>query len=230
MNAAQAARWAGALLLAGLLAGIFSVAPAVDSTQYLIEAAQNTRQVTLAASFQLILSFAYAGFAFVLYPQVKALGERLAIGFLSLRIMASVLSIVGILLLLSVLSLSQEFLVHPTQEAQMLGHVLRASRDHANHVFMVTALCMGNGLLYVLLWRSKLIPRWLSAWGIIGAGLSVVASMLVLFQAVHIITPEYLSLNVPTAVQEWVLGIWLMAKGFHVPKRNSLSASQRESQ
>lgn len=67
----------------------------------------------------------------------------------------------------------------------------------------------------ILLMKSKLIPQWLSVWGLFGNLLSVIASVLVLFQIVEIVTTEYLVLNVPTAIQELILGIWLIVKAFY---------------
>lgn len=69
-------------------------------------------------------------------------------------------------------------------------------------------------MLYALLIKSRFIPRWLSVLGLFGAFLSAVASVLVLFQVLEIITTEYIILNIPAAISELIMGIWLMVKGF----------------
>lgn len=217
MNLIKAVRLTGILLLTGMLAGIFSVAPAIDSTNYLTEAAIEPFQVIIAAVFQLIMSLAYIGIAILLYPILKRFGSGLSIGFLSFRIIAVSLSFVGTVLLLSLLALSEEVVKQPAQSIltiEALGSVLKISRDYINHVFMILILCTGNFLFYILLLNAKLIPQWLSVWGILGTLLSAIASVLVLFRAMDIITPEYLVLNSPTAIQELVLGGWLIIKGF----------------
>lgn len=217
MDARKAIRLAGILILAGMVAGIFSVAPAIDAPDYLTAAAKNPTQVILAAVFQFMMSLAYAGIAILLYPHIKRFGSTLSIGFLSCRIIAVSLSIIGTILLLSLLSLSQAYSQNSLQSPlalDVLGNVLKTSRDYINHVFMVIVLCTGNFLCYVLLFQSRLIPRWLSLWGMVGVFLSVSASILLLFQQVDVITYEYLALNAPTAIQEVVLGIWLIIKGF----------------
>ena len=61
--------------------------------------------------------------------------------------------------------------------------------------------------------KFKLLPIWLLVWGMIAAILSIFASILVLFKAVDVITVEYISLNIPTAIFELVFGIWLLGKG-----------------
>lgn len=210
-------RLAGFLFLAGMFAGILSVAPSVDSANFLTEAAANSGQVIIAAAFQFMMSLAYLGIAILLYPLIRRFGSSLSIGFLSLRIIAAGLVILGALLLLSVLALSQEFVKNAAQDTlalEALGNVFKTTRDYINHVFMILVLCTGNFMFYILLLRSKLIPRWLSVWGLFGNVLSAIASVLVLFQLVEIITTEYLVLNVPTALQELVLGFWLMVKCF----------------
>ena len=210
-------RFAGLLLIVGMIAGIFSVAPAIDSTEYLKEATANSNQVVIASVFQFVMSLTYIGVAILLYPIIKKFGNSLAIGFLSLRIIATTLVIFGTILLLSILALSQEHIRYSPltySDLEVLGNVLKAVRDYVNHIFMILILCAGNIMFYILLIKSKLIPRWISVWGLIGAVLSVIASFLVLFRVVEIITPEYLILNVPTALLELILGIWLIFKGF----------------
>lgn len=210
-------RFAGLLFLVVMLAGIFSVAPTIDSASYLTEAAERPNQVISAAVFQLLMSLAYLGIGILLYPIIKRFGASLALGFLSFRIIAATLVVLGTLILLSILVLSQEFVINPTQSIFTLGaigNVLKITRDYINHVFMILVLCTANFMFYILLLRSKLIPQWLSVWGLLGNLLSAVASFLVLFQVVEIITTEYLVLNAPTAIQEMILAIWLMIKGF----------------
>lgn len=210
-------RFAGFLFLVGMLAGVFSVAPAIDSAKFLTEAAANFNQVVIAAIFQFIMSLAYLGIVILLYPIIKKFGGSLSIGFLSLRIIAAALVIIGAILLLLILALSQEFVKAPSQSAlalEALGNVFKITRDYINHVFMILVLCAGNFMFYILLLKSKLIPKWLSIWGLLGYLLSAIASVLILFQVVEVITTEYLVLNVPTAIQELILGIWLITKGF----------------
>lgn len=210
-------RLAGCLILAGLFTGVFSVAPAIDSAKYLTEAAVNNNQVLVAAICQFLMSLAYIGIAILLYPSLRNFGGSLSVGFLSLRIIAATLVIFGTILLMSVLVLSKEYRgnpAHSTLPLQAIGEVLKLTRDYINHVFMILVLCTGNLMFYTLLLKSKLVPVWLSVWGILGNILSALASILWLFHVVDIITPEYLILNAPTAIQELILGIWLIAKGF----------------
>jgi len=83
-----------------------------------------------------------------------------------------------------------------------------------NHVALIISLSMGDLLLFYILYQSRLVPRWLSAWGVIGTGLTMLASFLVLFGLVDVVTPLYLGMNAPLALQSLVLAMWLITKGF----------------
>jgi len=208
---------AGILIIAGMVAGFLSVAPAVDSPEYLSSAAENTNQVITGAIFQFIMSIAYLGFALALFPLIRNRYQGLALGFLSFRIVASVLVIIGTIILVSILALSQEYLrLLPLDSSnfEALGNLLKSTRDLINHVFMILVLCIANMLFYIHMIKTKLIPLWLSVLGLVGVLSAATASLLVLFGSVEIITSEYIILNIPTALQELILAIWLIIKGF----------------
>ncbi len=72
---------------------------------------------------------------------------------------------------------------------------------------------VGAALLYYLLFYSRIIPRWLSLWGLVASPLFVVASLSLLWTGDPNSTLSTV-LYVPMAVQEMVLAVWLIAKGF----------------
>ena len=208
---------AGALYLVGTVAGVLSISTAIDAPDYLLKASANANQVILSALFQFIMTFAYVGFAITLYPILRIHMESLALGFLSFRIIAAVLNIIGSISLLLLLSLSQEFVKAGTQDSsyfQTLGDLLRSGRDFVNHVAMILATSVGGLMFYLLLYKTKLIPHWLSLWGLLGTIFTIFASLLVMFDMIDIITSTYIVLNLPLILLEMVLAIWFIAKGF----------------
>lgn len=214
---------AGFLIILGMITGILSIASAVDSPNYLTEAAANATQVSTAALFQFILCLTYIGFAIVLYPIVKKYNQVLALGFLSFRIISGVVLIIGTAILLSILVISQEFVKSSSENLwafEAFGNVLKIIRDYINHMFMVFTIGIANLMLYILFLKTKLIPKWLAVWGILGVVLSMLASVLLLFNIVDVITVEYLVLNAPTGLFEFVLGIWFFFKGFNTKCSN----------
>jgi hypothetical protein len=212
-------RLIGILIIAAMVAGVLSVAPSVDSAAYLVEAAKNQTQVMNAALFQFAMALIYFAIAILLYPIVKPFGENLARSFFGLKVTAMILVIISTVFLVSLFELSVEFARLSPQDPlafEAFGKVLKTTRDQVNHVFMILVLCIGNIALFALFIKSKMIPIWICVFGIIGAVLSSVASILVLFRVFDIITTEYLLMNAPTALADLVLSLWLIFKGLDV--------------
>jgi Domain of unknown function (DUF4386) len=216
----KAAAIAGWLYILGTVAGVLSVAYAVDAPDYLVQAATNANQVLLAAFFHLVMTPAYVGIAIALYPVLRPHHPHLALGFASFRVMAGAFIFIGVIFLLLILALSQEYVRAGAPAAsyfQTLGMLLQAGRDLVNHIAMILAVSLGGLMYYWLLYQSQLVPRWLSGWGLLGTTLTIVATLLVLFRLIGILTTGYMVLNLPIAMQEMVLAVWLIVKGFNPP-------------
>lgn len=209
---------AGILILIGMVAGILSIVPSVEGPDYLTEVFANQNQVLSGAFFQFTLVPIYIGFALVLYPIIRKYNKSLAIGFVSFRIIAGVFQIVGVIALPIFILLSQKFIESTASDLlyfQTFGDVLKLGRDLANHVGVMLAAGLGNLILFYVLFKTKLIPRWLSSWGLIGNTLAMLASFLILFRLIDVISPHFIGLTIPLVLQEIVLAIWLIVKGFN---------------
>ena len=209
---------AGILIIIGMVAGILSVVPSVESSDYLTEVSANKNQVLSGAFFQFTLFPICIGFALLLYPIIRKYNESLAIGFVSFRIIAGIFQLIGVIILPLFILLSQEFLKSTTPDLlyfQFFGDMLKLIRDLANHVGMMLAIGLGNLILFYAFYKIKLIPQWLSSWGFIGNILAMLASFLILFHLIDVIAPQFIVLTIPLVLQEIVLAIWLIAKGFN---------------
>ena len=116
--------------------------------------------------------------------------------------------------LLLLLTLSREFVEAGAPDAscfQTSGALLFAVHDWSS-VVENFPYCLGALIFYYLLYRSKLIPRWLSGWGLLGATLFLAT---VPFRMFGLIPPSTLVLAVPLILNELVLAIWLIVKGFN---------------
>lgn len=210
---------AGMLIIIGMVAGMLSIVPSVESPDYLTEVYANQNQLLSAAFFQFTLVPIYIGFALVLYPIIRKYSKSLAIGFVSFRIIAGVFQIVGVIALPIIILLSQKFLESTAPDLlyfQIFGDVIKLGRDLANHVGVMLATGLGNLILFYIFYKTKLIPRWLSSWGLIGNTLAMLASFLILFRLIDVITPHFIVLTIPLVIQEIVLAIWLIVKGFNL--------------
>ncbi|WP_067149462.1 DUF4386 domain-containing protein [Pseudotamlana agarivorans] len=208
----------GILLILSILVGVLSIDPVIDEMGNLESVYIHSNAILIRAFMQFILALIYASIPIILYTILKKFNTGLSIGFLVFRSIAVAFIFVGWLSILLLLVLSQEFVKTGSPDLshfQTLDTILRSGRDLINHVAMPLILSVGNLMFYAILYQSKLIPRCLSVWGLIATVLSgIIASLLLLFGVIDIITPTYISLAFPTALLEITLAIWLIAKGF----------------
>ncbi|MBA4384333.1 MAG: DUF4386 domain-containing protein [Anaerolinea sp.] len=213
----KAAIMAGCLYILFLVTGILSVAYAVDAPDYLFKAAENESGVLIAAFFQLLMIPPVVGIAITLYPVLKKSHPRLAVGFVSFRVIAAGFIFLAAIFLLLILTLSQEFMRVGAPEAshfQTLGLLLQKGRDLVNHIAMTLALCLSSLFYCVILYKAKLVPRWLSGWGLVGIAVTIITTFLIMFQSIGILSTGFMVLSLPLGLQEIVLAVWLIFKGF----------------
>ncbi|MGD1841007.1 MAG: DUF4386 domain-containing protein [Thermonemataceae bacterium] len=210
---------AGVLIILGIVAGILSVVPSVESDQFLEEVYPNKNQVLAGAIFQFLLVPIYVGFSLLLYPVLKQYSQTLSVGFVGFRLMAGTFQIVGLILLSGFILLSQQYLMANTSDKliyEFIGGLLRLSRDLVNHLGVILATGLGNFLFYAVLYREKLVPRWLSLWGFLGNIGIMLASCFVMAQLIKVVSTTYVLISLPIVIQEIVLAIWLLTKGLNV--------------
>ena len=218
----------GILYIAATVAGILSgvvLMPILEEPDNLMNVSANENRVIIGALFELIMAVAVAGIAFMIYPILRQIKEGLALWYVGTRITEGVLFIVGIISLLSLLPLSQEFVKAGAPDAsyfQTGGTVLLSA---SNYAWMLgqSVFCVGALMLYYLLYKSRRIPRWLSVWGLIGAPLMLVAGFLLLVEGDPNSTLSTV-LYAPLALQEMVFAVWLIVKGFNSSVIDSESA------
>ena len=211
----------GTLFIIGTVAGSLSVAftaPILGAQDYLAGVAANETQVVVAAIFVLIMAAALVAVPLVMFPIFRKHNERIALGYVIARAIEGVGYIVTALILLSLTSLSQAFLEAGAPDAsyfQALGDVLCAGYKWAELVGVYLVFNLGALLFYYLLYRSRLIPRFISAWGFIAALMWLAGVLLVLTGATDDSSAIYTVSFVPMFAQEMVMAVWLIAKGFN---------------
>jgi uncharacterized protein DUF4386 len=104
-----------------------------------------------------------------------------------------------------------------------MANALLSVRDHST-LAAVFAFNVGALMYYALFYRSRHVPRWLSGWGIAASLLFLIACLLALFTNTPV--TGYTLLILPIAVQEMVLAIWLLAKGFSLSPPTLPAASE----
>lgn len=188
---------------------------------YLINVSTNENQVLIVMFYELIWALSIIGISVLLIQILKKYNKTLSLGFYSLRFIESISIIVGSIFLLSLLTLSQELVKEGVPDAsyyQALGTLLLAARDRAFLIGPGILFTLSAMILNYILYRSKLIPRWLSVWGLIAAPF-LLASFILEFFSITITT----FLFAPLTLQEMVFAVWLIVKGFNLSAINSLS-------
>ncbi|MDQ6422032.1 DUF4386 domain-containing protein [Paenibacillus sp. LHD-117] len=214
----------GVLLIAGLVTGIFSVVPAVDGSDYLVKAFTNEDQVLIGSFSQLLMVVSYVGIPILMYPILSKYNKGLALGSVAFGIIAGVFIIIGVIILLLLLTLSHEFSKVGTLNVSYfhtLGGLLREGRDLVNHVATTLAFVLAMFLFNCIFYQTKLVPRWLSVSALIGAALSILASLLFMVRFIGL-DVTYIMLNIPIAFKQLVLAIWLIIKGFNRAEQHSV--------
>jgi hypothetical protein len=173
--------------------------------------------VIIVVLLELIMIVAIVGIAVMLFPILKKQNEGLALGYVAARIIEVVPFFVGIASLLSLLKVSKEFVIAGAPASsyfQTLGILSIAIIDWTTMIgghiiFSLTAL-----ILNYTLYKSKLVPRWISVWGLIGVPLMLASGVLGMF-GLNSFSTIGTFLILPLAIQEMIFAVWLIVKGFN---------------
>jgi hypothetical protein len=153
-----------------------------------------------------------------LFPILKKHNEALALGYVSFRLFEAVLLSVAQICKLLLINLSQDYLNKGGADAsylQNIGNSIKSAlfwNDSGGLIYLVVFV-IGASILYSALYKSNLIPRWLSVWGLIGAVAMLAASIVATFEILPVTFALLLMMPIP--LQELTMSIWLIVKGFN---------------
>jgi Domain of unknown function (DUF4386) len=186
--------------------------PVLDDPQGFIAGGGADNRIYFGALLELILIIANLGTAIVLIPLLKRQHEILTFSYVAARIMECVFILVGILAVLSIVTLSQE---DAGGEEGAIAYTLAALKDWTFKLGPGWVVGIGNGLIlgYLML-RSGLMPRGLALLGVIGGPLQTLAGTGVLFDLYEAGGPVQGILTIPEIIWELSLGIYPLVWGF----------------
>jgi hypothetical protein len=204
----------GALFIiatASTMVSIVFMGSSIEGHDYLEKIADNENRIILSVVFWIILAISVAGIGFFMYPILKKYHEGLAQGYVVFRLIETILILISAICLQSLLTLGQEFVKMDTTNLGYYdpsGIVLKAVFDWSFIIGTMIFLGLGGLILYYIVYKLKLVPSWLSLWGLIGAACVFLYGLISLFDY----DPAILA--APIAVQEMVFAIWIIVKGF----------------
>ena len=184
----------------------------IYDANYLTVVAANEIPMIFAMLLFLTLAASAVGISVAMYPLLKKYNESLALGYFAARVFEAIFVVFNVICLTSILSLSQiyitvssptTFYIEPSGELWL--RLFDWSGILLDFPFMLSAI-----ILNYVLYRTKLVPKWLSLWGLVGGIVYIGYALPLLFLSLPI---EILA--APLGLQEMALAAWLIIKGFN---------------
>lgn len=192
--------------------------PLLNSSDYLVNGAAHAGQIIWGALMELILVISAVGTSVTLFPYLRKYNESIALSHLCFRFMEAAIIVVGIISMLSMLTLSQEYVAAGSPDpASYLasGTLLKAVHDWTFLLGPNFMLGINTMMYSYIFYRTGLVPRFIPILGISGATLVFIAALLEMFGVIEQVSVWGALLSLPVAANEMTLAVWLIVKGFN---------------
>ena len=195
--------------------------PVLDLPDYLIRVYPYRPAIILANILNLICALAMILIPIVLFSVLKSYNENLALSYLAFRFLEGILFIFIAIQRLTLIDLSRHYLQSGAPDTNYL-HILGSSVKSEIHwatIIYIFIFVLGALSFYTVLYKSGLVPRFLSGWGILAAlflftGNGMALLKIGVFKSVPLMK-GMVYFAPPIALNELVLSVWLIAKGFN---------------
>jgi hypothetical protein len=207
-------RLIGALFLAAFAfygGGFGLVTSVVGARDFLLTLSAHQTTLVLGAFLMLLNSVVVVGLGALFFPIIESHGKRTAVAYLASRIVEAILLAIGVLCLLMLIPLSTYAVAIGSASAAWataIGSLLTRANSMAFQIGMMS-LGLASLFLCALLFRTRLIPRFLAVWGCIGYALFLAGAIAEIFGMTIGVM-----LSIPGGLFELAVGFWLLVKGF----------------
>lgn len=201
------------------IAGLLLYDPILNGPDYLIQGPAHANQVILGALMELILVVSAVGTSITMFPILRTYNETLALGHVCFRFLEAVIITVGIISVLSLLTLSRDFAASAapdTASFQASGTLLKAIHDWTFMLGPNFMLGINTMMYSYIFYKTGLIPRSISILGLTGSALVFAAALLEMFGVFPQLSVWGALLSLPVAANEMILAVWLIGKGFNL--------------
>ena len=214
---ARIAGWLFVITFVTSIPAMFLYEPLLKHANYILGPGAHTR-IAVGAFLEILLAIANIGTAVVLYPILKRQSQSISLGYVASRTLESTVILVGVVSVLSVVTLRHDVGGAGAPHATSLVLVERALVAIHDWTFLLgPTFCAGFGtglLLGYLMFKSGLVPRGMAMLGLIGGPLIFVSATAILFGVYKMGSPAATLLALPEIAWELSLGIYLIVKGF----------------
>jgi len=190
--------------------------PVLDTPDYLQVAYPNRISAVIGMLIEFSCILAIPLIPVFAYPVLRKHSETLALAYVVFRLFEAVLFVLVDITKLALIKVSQLYLAAESSNAAMIesiGATIQGWNEWA-WVFYVLIFGFGALIFYFALYQSKLLPRWISIWGLIAIVMMMASALLAMF-AVKLPDAIFGLLVIPIGVQEMVMALWLIVKGFN---------------
>ncbi len=227
----MSSRIVGVLFIVAAVASVIGLLlydPILNGADYLIRGSEHANKVKLGAIFELITVVTVIGTATTMFPILRKYNETIALWHLCFRFLEAIAITVGIISVLSLLTLSQEFAsagALDTASYQASGTLLKAVHDWT--AWLGPSFLLGiNTMMYsYIFYKSKLVHRFIPILGMTGAALIFLQALLVMFGVIEQFSGWGAITALPVAANEITLAVYLLVKGFNKSALASLPAT-----
>lgn len=158
----------------------------------------------------------------ILFITLRKQNEKIALVALGFYILEAALLATSKLESFSLLRLSQEYVTAgPSAYLQTMGSLAFESTNFVGGTLHMLAFCLGGILFYYLLYKSGIVPRALSLWGLITVPTLLIFTLLTIFGS-----EVPLFLYFPYVPFELVIGVWILVKGINDVPETRLHLAQ----
>jgi hypothetical protein len=208
---------AGVLFVITFVAGIAGAliyGPVLSDPRYIVGPGSDT-QVFVGAFLELILIIANIGTAVVLFPILRRQSEWVALGYVTARLVESTFILIGILSLLTIVTLRGAAADSDAGTLVTVGKALVAIHNWTFLLGPGFVVGIGNGMLLgYLMYRSSLVPRWMAMFGLVGGPLLAASGIAVLLGVIPQFSVPQGIATIPEIVWEGTLALYLTFRGF----------------
>ena len=189
--------------------------PLLNDKDFILGAGGGDARIFIGATLELLLITANIGTAVLPYSRFKRYNERLALGFVTARLVECGFIAVGIVSVLAYMTLRQDPAGMSDGTLVATGQSLVAVHDATFVLGPGIVVGVGNGLILgYLMYRSGLMPQRLAMFGLVGGLLLLVSAIAVMFGAFDINSAPRFVCSLPEIIWEASIGIYLTFKGF----------------
>jgi hypothetical protein len=207
---------AGAFFVVAAVTAVVALAlyqPVLGDPGYVLGAGADTR-VLWGGFLEVVLAASCIGTAVTLYPVVKTHGEGIALGYVGGRLLEAALIVVGVVSVLSVVTLRRGSAGTDDGGLVPVARSLVALHDWTFLLGPGLVIGVNSLLLAVLAYRSGLVPRWIAVLGLVGGPVVFASSTAILFGLYDQVSVWGMAAAVPVTAWEMSLAVFLIVKGF----------------